>query len=45
VERGAEVIVDRTLVHLEPSIGVLPMLGFAPSKAPAGVLEFSCAAL
>ena len=43
--RGAEVIVAHTLDHLEPSIGVLRKLGFAPSKpselSEPGVLAFT----
>ena len=40
--RGAEVVVAHTLDGLEPSIGVLIKLGFAPSDAPEpGVLEFT----
>jgi [ribosomal protein S5]-alanine N-acetyltransferase len=41
-ERGAEVVVAHTLPHLEPSIGVLRKLGFAPADPPEpGVLAFA----
>lgn len=44
-ERGAEVIVAHTFGHLEPSIGVLRKLGFAPSEAAdpsePGLLAFT----
>ena len=40
--RGADVVVAHTLPHLEPSIGVLRKLGFAPSEPPEpGVLAFA----
>lgn len=44
-ERGAEVIVAHTFGHLEPSIGVLRKLGFAPSEpsdlSEPGLLAFT----
>jgi RimJ/RimL family protein N-acetyltransferase len=40
-QRGAQVVVARTLEGLEPSIGVLRKLGFAPSdSAEPGVVAF-----
>jgi [ribosomal protein S5]-alanine N-acetyltransferase len=40
-ERGAETIVAHTLPELEPSIGVLRKLGFAPAESrEPGVLAF-----
>ncbi len=41
-KRGANVILAHTLPDLEPSIGVLRKLGFAPSESPEpGVLAFA----
>jgi RimJ/RimL family protein N-acetyltransferase len=41
-QRGAQVVVARTLEGLEPSIGVLRKLGFAPSdSAEPGVVAFT----
>ena len=39
--RGADAVLAHTLPELEPSIGVLRKLGFAPSETPEpGVLAF-----
>ena len=41
-QRGADVVLAHTLPHLEPSIGLLRKLGFAPSERPEpGVLAFA----